>query len=211
MEKHTSYYNLLEQLDEADCPICAQLESSLKNFLDSYLYEGVTDRENWDRLTRSNGYCARHCAMLENFSDGLAVALVYRHLVRQSLKTLGRKTKGSWFKKKKTEPCPACDYETGIEQDQALLLAQALEEEEFRQKFEKHPGLCLVHAHLVAAHGGAGKKETAARLEALCAELDEFVRKSDHLNTEKMGSEGDSWKRVLRKFHGLRYGQNWNK
>ena len=210
MEKHTAYFNLLEQLAKPGCPVCAQVRGSLESFLDSYLYEGVTDRDNWNRLVASDGYCARHCSMLEKFSDGLAVALFYSHLVGLRLEGLGRESKkGGWFSAKKETRCPACDYEADTEDSQVRLLVRAMEESEFRDAYRKNDGVCLLHARQAAAHAGPGaeavKELVRKNLGSLVDELNEFVRKSDHRNDEKMGPEGDSWQRVLRRFHGIRY------
>jgi len=43
---------------------------------------------------------------------------------------------------------------------------------------------------------------SSLKLEALCLELDEIVRKSDYRNDEKMGLEGDAWKRALSRVYG---------
>src|SRR5688572_25834518 len=142
MEKFTSYFNLLEQLRDPACPICAQTHKSLRGFLDTYLYEGVNDDTNWNRLSAAGGWCARHSRQLESFSDGLAVALFYRHLIRKRIAALGAPKKGGWFfSKEDRPPCPGCGYESDIEQGQLRLLSQALAEAEFYAAMERHPGL----------------------------------------------------------------------
>lgn len=211
MEKHTSYYNLLEQLKESACPICEQALKSVQSFLDTYLYEGVNDNTNWMRLSAAGGWCARHGRQMEGFSDGLAVALFYRHEIRKRIGRLGEKEAGGWFRKKvPVSPCPACVYQTEIEASQAHLLGQALGESEFRQLFENHPGLCLPHTESVLRQLSGETAEnfkvmSAKKLEALCAELDEIVKKNDYRNNEKMGPEGDAWKRALRRLYGPHY------
>jgi hypothetical protein len=212
LEKHTSYYNLLGQLKDFACPVCAQAKKSLRNFLDSYLYEGVNDNTNWLRLSAAGGWCARHARQMEGFSDGLAVALFYRQEIRKRAAALGGKKVGSaWFVKKAPAPaCPACLYQAEIEAVQLQLLSQALDEPEFAAAFDPHPGLCLPHSEglLARLKGEAGqryKAQAAAKLEALCLELDEIVRKSDYRSQEKMGAEGDAWKRALARIHGPDY------
>lgn len=211
MEKHTSYFNLLDQLKDSDCPVCAQTRKSLQSFLDSYLYEGVNDDTNWNRLSAAGGWCARHGRQMEGFSDGLAVALFYRHLIRKRIAALGARAKGGFFSRPaRTQPCPACVYEGEIEQGQLLLLAQAMQEPEFMAAFTAHAGLCLPHSEgalglMKEPLASRFKALAAAKLEALCAELDEIVRKSDHTVTEKMGPEGGAWKRALARVHGPKY------
>jgi hypothetical protein len=210
MEKHTAYYNLIEQLSREGCPVCEQVLESLTSFLDSYLYEGVNDRDNWNHLVASDGYCPRHCSMMEGFSDGLAVSLFYGHLYKERLKGLGKSEKRGLFASKKIEPCPACTYEAEIESTQVLLFTQAMGESDFREAYEKNDGLCLLHTRQACALAGDHveplKVLAQKKLGPVIAELDEYVRKSDHRNTEKMGAEGAAWKQALRKFYGIRYG-----
>jgi hypothetical protein len=212
MEKHSSYFNLLAQLKDPACPVCAQARASLKNFLDSYLYEGVNDDANWNALAAAGGWCARHAKDLEGFSDGLAVSLFYRQEIRKRLKRLGEKeSKPGFFSRSKAKaPCPGCVYQGEIEAGQLHLLSRALGEPEFWAAWEAHPGACIPHASALQGHmSGALAEKTAglaqAKLEALCAELDEFVKKNDYRNTAKMGSEADAWKRALRRLYGPDY------
>ena len=210
MEKHSSYFKLFEQLKDAGCPVCARAKNSLHGFLDSYLYEGVTDDSNWNRLSAAGGWCARHAGQLAGFSDGLAVSLFYRFEIRKRLQRLGKISSffGRFFKKKAAvAPCPACVHQAEIEAGLAHSLAKALEDGEFWQAFSRHAGLCLPHgAELLARLKGEMKERyrslAAAQLEALCAELDEFVKKSDYRNTEKMGTEGGAWLRALERVYG---------
>ena len=209
MEKHTSYYNLLEQLAGQACPICAQVHKSLQGFLDTYLYEGVTDDTNWNRLSAAGGWCARHAQQLEGFSDGLAVALFYGHEIRKRIGKLNAKK--AWFKRQAPlSPCPGCAYQADIEASLAHMIAQSMAEPEFKAAFEAHAGLCLPHSEAVLARmKGQPARDfsvlASRQLERLCAELDEIVKKSDYRNTEKMGAEGDAWKRALRRVYGPHY------
>ena len=210
MEKHTPYFNLLEQLAKPGCAVCAEAGRSVERFLDTYLYEGVNDETNWNTLMAAGGWCARHARELAAFSDGLAVSLFYRHLTRTQLAQLGKLEKKPLFqfRKKKHTPCPGCRYERETEQQVVRLYAQALQEDEFMQAVLKSEMPCLRHASQIALRAGKGGEAFVqamrTRAEELCAELDEFVRKSDYAVKEKMGREGDAWKRVLKFHHGFR-------
>ena len=216
MEKHTAYFNLLERFKQPGCPICAQIKGGVKAFLDTYLYESVVDPRTWDRLMESQGYCGRHCRDLAKFSDGLAVALFYRHLLRKKAGSLGAKAApktrrlfGRLALLEESAPCPACRQEEEIESMQARLMRQALDEPEFHAAWMAHPGLCLAHVERVASEPFAARADfirgEQAKVEALCQELDEIVRKSDHRNTEKMGTEADAWIRALTRMHGSHF------
>ncbi|MES2202108.1 MAG: hypothetical protein V4498_07650 [candidate division FCPU426 bacterium] len=220
MEKHSAYFKLLERLHAPECAICAAVRSSLHTFLDSYLYEGVTDDTNWNRLSAAGGWCPRHARQMEGFSDGLAVSLFYRHLIRKRIATLGKgsPTPGRpffaspWFGREgKPEPCPGCLHQAEVEAGQVRVFASALGEEEFWKELEAHSGLCLSHSESVLAALqepllSRFKELSGRQLELLCAELDEIVRKSDTRTNEGMGSQGDAWKRALRRCYGPQYG-----
>jgi len=223
MEKHTAYFNLLDQAKKPGCPVCAQVAASVRAHLDTYLYESVTAEETWDKLVACKGYCARHSRELESFSDGLAVSLFYRHLLRLDLKALKPgppEAPGALSKlfghKGKAAPvglCPGCEHELEMERQQTRLMALALEEPEFwaawhARSAQPGDGLCLEHLRSVLAQAGPRGGEFWAlersRFEALALELDEYVRKSDHECKEKMGQEGDAWRRVLQSYRGRR-------
>jgi hypothetical protein len=166
-------------------------------------------------LLESEGYCGRHCRDLARFSDGLAVALFYRHLLRQKNKNLGpdrpgflSRLKGIFNPARPASLCPACHQEVEVEQGQARLMRQAFQEPEFKTAWQAHAGLCLPHITLVGGVDFPGRAEflkgEATKSEALCLELDEIVRKHDHRSNEKMGKEGDAWSRALRKMHGVK-------
>jgi hypothetical protein len=208
LEKHTSYFNLLEQLKDPACPICVQVYKSLQRFLDTYLYEGVNDDTNWNRLSACGGWCSRHGRQLEAFSDGLAVALFYRHEIRKRIKNLGEKKSKGWFAATPAAPpCPACVYQSEVESVQIRLFCSAWSESEFRQAMESHPGLCLPHieaalSQMPSAQAGEFKAQSSLKLEALCRELDTMVAKSDYRSEGRMGAEGGAWKRALRRVFG---------
>ncbi len=44
MEKHTAYYELLKQLAQPACPVCALAARRTHAFLERYLEEGVVPR-----------------------------------------------------------------------------------------------------------------------------------------------------------------------
>jgi hypothetical protein len=61
--------------------------------------------------------------------------------------------------------------------------------------------VCVEHAATLPA--GPGRALLTARLEALLADLDTFLRRSDHRFThEPMGEVGDAWLRAIRAVGG---------
>lgn len=220
MEKHRAYYELLDKLDaKLGCPICVSVRNAMDSYLNGYLEEGVTDEQNWGALKAAEGWCGRHARQLERKADGLAVALFYGHLVEEAEAALH--DTGSKLAKvrallgaEKKAPCPGCLREHEAESGQAHLLAQAAGELEAQAKMTGGLELCVPHARLTLryAEGAAAswlRQDQGAKLKALRAELELFVRKTsqDGRTREPLGAEKDSWQRALRRWYGLQWGE----
>jgi hypothetical protein len=218
MEKHRAYYELLDKLDaKVGCPICVGVRNALDSYLNGYLEEGVTDEQNWGALKAAEGWCARHARQLEKKADGLAVALFYGHLLEEA-EAVFQDTGNKWAKVRallsvgKKAPCPACRRERETESGQAHLLAQAAGEAEARVKMAEGLELCVPHLRLVLHHaeGAAAtwlRQDQGAKLKALRAELELYVRKSSQDGPGgPMGPEKDSWRRALRRWYGIQWG-----
>lgn len=219
MEKHRAYFELLDKLDAGPgCPICLNVHNALDSYLNSYLEEGVTDETNWGALKAAEGWCGRHAHQLEAKADGLAVALFYGHLVEEAeaaIHDTGSKLARvrALFGAEKKAPCPGCQREHEAEAGQAHLMAGAAGEEEARIKMRPNLQLCVPHLRLSLryAKGDAAaflQQDQGAKLKALRAELELFVRKTSHNHGAKadLGPEKDSWKRALRRWYGLHWG-----
>lgn len=102
--------------------------------------------------------------------------------------------------------CMLCHHEEETRQAAVKVLAESLRNEQFQQALEKSEGLCLFHLRLAleavpdAESYAALVAISRAQLEALDAELAEFIRKNDYrFRHEGFGGEGDAWKRALNK------------
>jgi hypothetical protein len=230
MEKHMAYYELLKQLAQPACPVCALAARRTHAFLERYLEEGVVHEDTWDRLAAAGGWCGRHAREIEGFDDGLAVALFYGHLLKKKEAALkagqsllphepGRAAAPGWLDRLRGAEaqlaCTACDIEQETERTQAHLVAKALEEPEAVAAMQAHPGFCLGHVDLVLARTSGEAKaafaaQQGAKLQALADELELFVRHSEHSSTgsgQVFGAERDAWKRALRRYYGLKLGE----
>ena len=230
MEKHTAYYELLKQLGQPDCPICALAHRRTHAFLERYLDEGVVHEDTWDRLAAAGGWCGRHAQEIEGFDDGLAVSLFYGHLLKRRMDALhagkallphppGAVQASTLLGRLRGDAvqleCPACAIEHETERTQAHLVAKALDESEAVAAMAAHPGFCLGHVDLVLQraddkHHAAFRAQQSKKLQALADELELFVRRSEHPSTSpgqaEFGAERDAWKRALKRYYGLGLG-----
>jgi hypothetical protein len=227
MEKHTAYYELLKQLAQPACPICALAARRTHAFLERYLDEGVVHEDTWDRLVASGAWCGRHARKIEGFDDGLALSIFYGYLLKKKVAALasgqgllpeapGQASAPGILDRLRGRQgqlqCPACGIEHETERTQAHLLAKALEEPEALAALQAHPGLCLAHVDLVleravTVHKAAFAAQQGAKLQVLADELELFVRHSEHGATEPIGTERDAWKRALQRYYGLSLGE----
>lgn len=102
--------------------------------------------------------------------------------------------------------CMLCHHEEETRQAAVKVLAGSMRDEQFQRALERSEGLCLAHLRLVleavpdAESYAALLAISRAQMEALDAELAEFIRKNDYrFRDEGFGSEGDAWKRALNK------------
>ena len=81
VEKHSTYFNMLDALKEKGCPLCRLSDKSAHSYFDAFLFENVTDREVSKKLRASGGFCREHSERFLEFNDTLGAAIVYESLI----------------------------------------------------------------------------------------------------------------------------------
>jgi len=162
----------------ARCPLCAYGDGSAERYLQSLLYEGVTDRFIRARLRRSLGLCSVHARRAFDFRDALfsdhvSLAVIYHDVTGCILRELyemqaARGTPGPNFflkvrmKKKARQlekasqlpstDCPACEHQQFAEEAALSCLLTRVGDELVAQKYREGPGLCLRHLSSALEH-----------------------------------------------------------
>jgi hypothetical protein len=110
-----------------------------------------------------------------------------------------------------TANCPVCDWDWSTEELYLSNLLDGFDDAEFASRYRESCGVCLPHLQMAlderADHAKLPLLVQAERekLEALGAELQEFIRKHDYRYAdEPKGREQTSWTRVVEKFVGQR-------
>jgi hypothetical protein len=193
------------------CALCQLAHRSAERSLRAFFTEFVNDPEVRVRFRKTRGFCREHVPLLSQSGDALGVAILYADLADE---TRNRWRSGIWSQKNNLfsrwflgsdEPaCPACTTEAEAEVRFAAALAAGLRQDEgIWEVLQASSGLCVRHVEQVAA---AAAPADAARLidlelrkmDALIAELEEFVRKNDYrFRDEPWGLERDAWRRAL--------------
>lgn len=213
MEKHTPYFKVLEALQKGhDCALCVLEKESLKNYLDSFLYENVNDPGAREALRASRGYCPHHAHHLAGFHDPLALSILYQDqasLAVEFLKKYGahQDLASLWAKH---EVCPVCRQALQIRRHYLGILIEGLRESEMREALLDRLTLCWMHSLLTmdAVHDGEIKRRMTAliqeRLSGLGARLGQYCQDCQK-NAE--GEVVDSphsfaWKEAVETFAG---------
>ena len=228
MEKHQTYFNLLDALKEKGCPICFLIKKSIHKTMDDFLYERVNDSGTRKEIREALGYCATHAWQLQKFGDGLGLSIIYEDLLN-ILKTkmegfashkekyipgafirdlLKNNMKLSYHEKTKLS-CPICKDSRDIEMRYVSLFIEYFNDPEFNVTFASSFGFCLPHFVSIVklCNNKIIIKKLAEfeidKLELLNQELKEFQRKHDYrFSHEGFGKEGNAWIRAIEKTVG---------
>jgi hypothetical protein len=231
--KFFTYFQLLEAFKETGCPVCTRLDQGALRALDGLMYEQVNDPVTRARLVESHGFCNWHAWILPRIQNsGLGVALIYRHLLHETLERLqaARRAmcpRGRWQRlwerliasrekplpilawRDKKARCPVCVTARRSEEQDLKTILEFIGEAEFAKAFSGSAGLCLPHLYAAMALGRDHPNLPAlllaheARWQDLLWELEEFARKFDYRHADEvMGRERDSWHRALEVFVG---------
>ena len=228
MEKHQTYFNLLDALKKKGCPVCSLVQKTIQMSMDSFLYELVNDPSVRKKIRSSLGFCNTHAWQLQKFGDGLGLSIIYNELlgilnnkiplsgskkdaakIKILLKELtGSKTKVNYQEKSKLT-CPVCNDLRDCEKRYITAFIEGFDEAEFRVAFGGSSGLCLPHIVSVLTTCKDEElikeflKTESEKISNTRKELDEFERKHDYrFSKEGFGKEGDAWIRAIEKMIG---------
>ncbi len=222
--KERSYFKFLDALRESGCPICGLIIQDGLGYLDSLMYERITDVPTRRELMDSFGLCNRHTWQLSRTPQISAPEMGFAILASSLLKkfdhlaeTRGvekRRTLKSFFAKKtrtirsriKHRPCPVCRYAARFESYRLKELLDYLPEEEFFQMYGASQGICLPH-FLLAEESYSDHPNfdhllevQATKARSLMDTLERFVEKHDHRRRDKPTSDEEKASRVAMEF-----------
>jgi hypothetical protein len=227
--KPLTYFDLIETLPDAGCPLCSLLRRDVDQLLDSVLYERVTVPETHQSFRASFGLCNGHAWQLTKIKgNSLGTAILYRAVVDEALlaldtpaelsvgflRRLGTGSSGNMAGLVSAlEPdmvCMACQHMAESEQRYAQIFSQHIGEPRLQTAYADSPdGFCLPHFRLILRQTLSADAmrfiiTTQRRIwQKLHESLTEFVDKNRHERmSEAMGSEGESGQRAIRMMSG---------
>ena len=212
MDKHTTYYGVLEAMRDAKgCPLCKLEADSVHRYLDSLLYESVNDTGVRADLIRAKGYCRRHAQKLTKMGNAFGIAILYQDQVRlfaeflDGLPDAPPKSLRQIHNWQRAEFCPACRTQSECRSRYTSTLIGGLADEEMRSAYASGPGLCVPHFLYALKETRDAEvyrflvAQERVKIGALLHDLQEFRRKHDYrFSHEGFGNESDSWLRAVK-------------
>jgi uncharacterized protein DUF6062 len=167
-EKFIGFFRLVEACREPGCPICRRVAAESRSYLDSLVYERVTDPDTRRAIRASWGFCNWHTWMLLGIPNSLfGAAIIHEDLVslalRRSRRLVGRLRRrswlGSWLRRprqpgivelyRRRAACPACSSAAATEARYLQTMVKFVDDADLRAAYARSDGLCL--PHLLAA------------------------------------------------------------
>lgn len=224
--------DLIEALQHPGCALCYLAQQKSQRYVETLLDNAVTDVDQRDAWRHAKGFCHWHAWMaitVPQASGSLAIlyADVLRHETEHlaTLRTALRPARCQpWLSRRllakrvqhwlsvwqQRHACPACRLWHEQEQLCIAVLLGDWHDPTLQAAFTQSSGLCVLHIARLIAHGTTHTHLPAfltaqqEHLQALQAELQEFIRKLDYrFAREPYGSEADAWQRVVALFVGI--------
>jgi hypothetical protein len=192
--KITVYHDLIAAMAQGGCPVCQLVDRGVRQYVDVFFYENITNVQRRAEIREARGYCSVHGSMLIGHSRMLGTAIIQHDIINDTLREINRvlpatephtaHTKahsrspldelagapvrnGILNAVKPRRLCPLCEYERDQEQVFIRTLINEMHEEAMREAFKKSSGLCLPHVQTAAQMRGlsAGGLKLAMQIE----------------------------------------------
>jgi hypothetical protein len=166
-----SYYDLLESFQKPGCAICNLLSRDVERFLDSLLYEYVTEPDTQQAFRAGRGFCNEHSWQLTHFrgrvvgiamlfeaavdevlniseqvqATGLPPSALSRLLNKLGDASIGRGVSPLSGALEPTGACIVCELLAQSEKDYVLAMGQHIADASLATAYRGSHGLCLPH------------------------------------------------------------------
>jgi hypothetical protein len=211
--RDTPFFKLREALSAGGCALCRLADEAATAYIESALYEGMTDPPTRNRLRAAGGLCRRHAWQMTRMrASALGTALVYRDVLADLIAGLESPSAGRGRQPdplpQPHQPCPACSTGDDVAERSGDVLRAHLGDAEINAAYRAAGGLCLPHLRAVLARARGTEGETLRQWQLaiykdLRGELDELIRKHDYrFRQEPVGSEADAWLRAVARLVG---------
>ena len=223
------YFKLFERLDAPGCPICGIVIDDSRAYLDSVLYERITDVPTRMGLRESFGLCNPHTWLLRDLpassAPDLGFAIIARDLLNRFQSMAGSPRASGWRALRdrltragsrlrtrlKRAACPVCVIAGRSESVHLRQLLDLLGDEAFSGKYRNSSGICIPHflvaeeTHIGHPHFATLRELQIRAAQSLHDTLDRFTEKHDHRAREQITpAEARAWIEAMEFLGGKR-------
>lgn len=192
--KITVYHDLIAAMAQPGCPVCQLVDRGVRQYVDVFFYENITNVQRRAEIRAARGYCSVHGSMLIGHSRMLGTAIIQHDIINDTLREINRVLPAgephvAHDKPQSRNPldelasaplrnallnavkprrlCPLCEYERDQEQIFIRTLINEMHEEQIREAFKRSSGLCLPHVQVAVQMRGlsAGGLKLAMQIE----------------------------------------------
>lgn len=181
MTKTSGYYDLRQAFGEPGCPVCRLLVRHADRYVETVLWEMVTDVDAREKFRQTQGYCREHAWLLARRGASLGTAILMLDVLEKAMRVLEadrpeRRVSFSQQLRQKLNrpqpdetavelaadlaaqaPCPVCLH---LQQAEAYLLTALVEHltgpDNLLSAYRTSDGLCLPHLRRVLSGLPAG-------------------------------------------------------
>lgn len=208
MNKDIVFYELLDNMKDDNCPVCALIDKRIRQSMHGFLYENVNDPTIRNQLSHTLGLCNYHSTMLKNMGDPLAHALIYTDLIQNILREMDSHGKLSEYLER--DGCYFCSIARGCEETYSQAFYEAIADDDFLSQYEKSGMLCVIHLYQsltlgekncrsMVKNGVKIIESTKLKYVRILTQLEEIKHKNDYRFADEEWSPGakDAWKRAV--------------
>ncbi len=207
-DKFSGYNELLAAFKLDGCAICQIVKSSSQKYIESLLFEKITEAQTIQKIRSSYGFCAAHSQLLIKTGDALGNSLIFKGVLLELLNNLYHSNLDKFSKRSGCLACAAAEKEV---ERTANIFYHFYKEDEFICEFQKSNGLCLNHFLFIYNKlDDETLKDKLAKfhiekIKYLIGHLDELIRKHDSQFTgEKISpDETKAWLKAIKFTSGI--------
>jgi hypothetical protein len=209
--KFIGFFNLMEAMKKAGCPVCIRILEETHRFMNSFLCESVNDARLRDEICRDRGLCHRHSWQLALCGEALGGPLIFREVLESAIPdicpprppfSLSRQSITGDVGRK---PCLFCRLERQSHDAVISHLINHLADPELVMAWDGPAALCVPHLTEVCAGVERESERRSliglhhAKYQRLCDEMSSLIEKQrySHRLGEIRPEESDSWTRAI--------------
>ena len=216
--KTSTFFDLLEALAQPGCAACRLSDRYVRENIDSFFYENITNVARRQDIRRSRGFCSLHASMLPAPTRMLGTAILHHDVLNDVLREMNAKPVIRQLLKKNPlasavtpkRECTLCEFERDRERYILSTLVNLIAEPELNDAFSRSDGICLPHLQTALRMSDVSPSANARfvsaqtrKMEKLRDELKEYISQSNGSYAyQGMGDEADSPLRAVRMVSG---------